>query len=123
MFWDDGESIDTIGLGLYHYGVFTFENVSRLNFVLCGCVCALMQSLRLLQDTLSQQIINNYPELMAPSKVDSLNFLGLHGRVPIGIIGDVGPDYSLSYIQENDKLVVYGAQIPLNENFKITFVY
>jgi hypothetical protein len=27
LFWDDGESIDTIGLGLYHYGVFTFENV------------------------------------------------------------------------------------------------
>jgi hypothetical protein len=122
LFWDDGESIDTIGLGLYHYGVFTFENVGFFNFVFRH-VCALMQAIRILQDTLSQQIINNYPELMAPLKVDSLNFLGLHGRVPIGITGDVGPDYVLSYIQENDKLVVYGAQIPLSENFKITFVY
>jgi hypothetical protein len=42
---------------------------------------------------------------MAPLKVDSLNFLGLHG-----ITGDVGPDYVLSYFQENDKLVVYGAR-------------
>lgn len=72
---------------------------------------------------MSQQIVHNFPELMAPLRIDSINFLGLHGKVPIGITGDIGPDYSMSYIQENDKIVVYGAQIPLNENFQITFVY
>jgi hypothetical protein len=82
-----------------------------------------MQALCILQDTLSQQIVQNLPELMAPLRIDSLNFLGLHGRVPIGITGDISPDYVMSYIQENDKVVVYGAQILLDRNFKITFVY
>jgi hypothetical protein len=27
LFWDDGESTGTVGQGLYHYGVFNFDNV------------------------------------------------------------------------------------------------
>lgn len=30
LFWDDGESIDTVNAGDYHYSTFSFENVSKI---------------------------------------------------------------------------------------------
>ncbi|XP_065352760.1 maltase-glucoamylase-like [Cloeon dipterum] len=105
LFWDDGESINTVNLGQYHYSTFSYQEVA------------------IKYDALTQTIVNDYQALTGPLVINTLTILGNKGRVPISIAGDINPAYSIDYIQENDKIVISDAAIPLNSNFSLTFIY
>ncbi|XP_059472228.1 maltase-glucoamylase-like [Neocloeon triangulifer] len=100
LFWDDGESIDTVAGGTYHY--------STLNFA---------------QDTLTQTVDHAYPAALQGLLLDKIEVLGNNGQVPTGVTGDISIDASIAYDPTYDKVILTGAAIPMGLPFSITFTY
>ncbi|CAB3369876.1 Hypothetical predicted protein [Cloeon dipterum] len=100
LFWDDGESIDTVSSGTYHYGTFNFA-----------------------QDTLTQTVVNNYPAALEGLVLDKIEILGNNGQVPTSVSGDISVDALITYDSTYDKVIITGAAIPIAQAFTITLIF
>ncbi|KAF4522929.1 hypothetical protein B566_EDAN012624 [Ephemera danica] len=97
LFWDDGESIDTVAAGQYHYSTLAFADVKLAA-----------------------------PERRAPVAqgkfVEDVEVFGMATQ-PTGVTGDVGTNVFIAFDANNQKVSLLNAHIPADIDYVVTFTF
>ncbi|KAF4521826.1 hypothetical protein B566_EDAN012483 [Ephemera danica] len=100
LFWDDGESIDTVAAGQYHYSTLAFAD-----------------------NSLRQSVVHPSPDNLLQGKfVEDVEVFGMATQ-PTGVTGDVGTNVFIAFDANNQKVSLLNAHIPADIDYVVTFTF